>query len=265
MIRHPIKGRTRYIIMVVSIAIIVLGYWWLMHRQKAKNPKDTTIPSLVQFKEGWRIMNEPDLVGNIMLRDNIKATAIRYLWGMGIGIAMAFTIGVFMGCWNEVDSFFSLPVAFFAAIPATAMLSVYMAFFHDIENRLVAIVALGIFPLLAKSISISARKDVTEQRVFKAYTLGAGHFEVVKDVVFLQILPRMLDGVRLSLGPGMVFLIAGEALFVDEGLGYVLRIQARNLNMNVVYIFLVILGITFILADYSLKMLRRWLCPWFGD
>lgn len=265
MIRHSIKNRTRYLMIALSIAVVVGGYLYIEHRQKARNPKDTTIPSLAQLMDGWKIINEPDLAGNMMFRDDVKATATRYLVGLAIGVSLAFGIGIFMGCWNEIDSFFSLPIAFFAAIPATAMLSVYMVLFQDIEARLIAIVALGVFPILAKTISMSARKDVTEQRVFKAYTLGAGHIEVVKDVVFRQIFPRMIDALRLSLGPAMVFLIAAEALFADVGFGYRLRIQARNLNMNVVFIYLAMLGISFILTDWLLKLKRRWLCPWFGD
>jgi NitT/TauT family transport system permease protein len=63
----------------------------------------------------------------------------------------------------------------------------------------------------------------------------------------------------------MVFLIAAEWSASDIGFGYRLRMQSRLLNMNVVYSYLIMLGIFGWLADYGLVRLRRWLCPWFGE
>ncbi len=39
----------------------------------------------------------------------------------------------------------------------------------------------------------------------------------------------------------------------------------RILNMNVVYIYLIILGASGLLMDWGLTLLRRKLCPWFGE
>ena len=63
----------------------------------------------------------------------------------------------------------------------------------------------------------------------------------------------------------MVFLIAAEMLFASEGFGYTIRQQSRLVNMNVVYIYLAILGLSGLLFDWILVRLRRWLCPWFGE
>ena len=250
---------------MLSIATVIGAYAWLCHRQKESNPKDTTIPSYAQLAEGWETINERQLDGSIMLRDDLYATSGRYLAGMALGCSLALLVGMGMGCSNHVGACFNWPISFFAAIPATAMVSVYMVLFQDQESRLVAIVSLGVFPNLAKAISLAAQKDVPHHAVYKAYTLGASHFEVIYYVVFKQILPRVIDAVRLALGPGIVFLIASEALFCDVGFGYRLRIQSRNLNINIVFIYLAVLGVTFILADLLMRIKRRWLCPWFED
>jgi NitT/TauT family transport system permease protein len=56
--------------------------------------------------------------------------------------------------------------------------------------------------------------------VVKAYTLGATTTEVALKVILPQIVPRILDSIRLTVGPAWVFLIAAEAISSDSGLGY---------------------------------------------
>ena len=63
----------------------------------------------------------------------------------------------------------------------------------------------------------------------------------------------------------MVFLIAAEYMLADEGFGYRLRMQSRLVNMNIVYLYLALLGVAGFAFDWILTRLRRWLCPWFGD
>ena len=118
------------------------------------------------------------------------------------------------------------------------MLAVYFVVFGMEAKLFVAMIALGIFPTLAQGIYQAAKKDVSDHAVFKAYTLGASQLEVIWNVVFQQVLPRIIENVRLQIGPAMVFLIAAEWLIADTGFGYRLRIQSRLLHMNVVYIYL---------------------------
>ncbi len=57
-----------------------------------------------------------------------------------------------------------------------------------------------------------------------------------------SILPRVLENLRLQIGPAMVFLIAAEWSFAGEGMGYTIKQQSKLQNMHVVYIYLAILG-----------------------
>jgi ABC-type nitrate/sulfonate/bicarbonate transport system permease component len=126
-------------------------------------------------------------------------------------------------------------------------------------------IALGIAPALAQTVHQAAKKDVSDHAIFKAYTLGASHVEAIWNVICRQILPRVIENVRLQVGAAMVFLIAAEMLVADVGFGYRLRLQGRLLNMNVVYSYLIVLGTAGLLIDWSLSTLRRRLCPWFGE
>ncbi len=208
------------------------------------------------------------------------ASLVRLTLGMLVGVALSFLVGIAMGCFTTAEAFLLPPVSFLAKIPPTAMLAVYFVIFGIQEIRLelfailgplrieplfVAMIALGIFPTLAQAIFQAARKDVTEHAIYKAYTLGASQFEVIWKVVIRQILPRIIENVRLQIGPAMVFLIAAEWALAHIGFGYRLRMESRLTNMNVVYTYLVVLGIAGLVLDWMLSAMRRWLCPWFGE
>ncbi len=127
-------------------------------------------------------------------------------------------------------------------------------------------VGFSVFFTLAQSIYQAAKKDVSDHSVYKAYSLGASSGEVIYEVLWKQIVPRVIEAVRLQIGPAMVILIAAEyAVGGDAGMGYRIRLQQRILHMDVVYIYLIILGATGLLLDWALTFLRRKSCPWFGE
>ncbi len=280
MIRQPISTRTHILLGISSICLVVVLYSWLSFRQHQKNPKDTTIPNLSQFVDGWQQILIPDVrdgeaafrVGDlwppssrIWLVHDMGVTYYRLFLGVLVGSLIALAIGMAMGCFAPAEAFFLPPLSLLAKIPPTAMLAVYFVLFGTELKMYVAMIALGIFPTLAQSIYQAAKKDVSQHAIYKAYTLGASHTETIWNVVFRQILPRIIENVRLQIGPAMVFLVAAEWMVGGEGFGYRLKIYSRLQGMNVVYSYLIVLGGTGLLIDWGLSTLRRKLCPWFGE
>jgi NitT/TauT family transport system permease protein len=57
---------------------------------------------------------------------------------------------------------------------------------------------------------------------------------VVYRVILPQVMPRLLDAVRISLGAAWLFLIAAEAIASTDGLGYRIFLVRRYLAMDVI-------------------------------
>ena len=265
MLHRQLRARTKIALAVSSIVLLACIYFYMSHRQHQKNPKDTTIPNVSQIVHGWHKLITPDASGERWLLVDSWATAKRLLLGLLMGSVLALIIGMSMGCFTEAEAFCKLPLSFFAKIPPTAMLAVYFVLVGTQMKMFIAMISLGIFPTLAQSIYAAAKKDVHPTLIDKAYTLGASHMEVIWNVIYKQILPRIIENIRLQIGPAMVFLIAAEWAVADVGFGYRLRIQSRLLNMNVVYTYLAILAGTGFLMDWGLSATRRKLCGWFGE
>lgn len=269
MIRQPISKWLFFTLAAAGIMIAALVYSGLSIRQTRINETQGVLPGVKGFVKGFAEIIEPRGRENnpkpSWLYTDLKATYWRLFLGLGMGTLVSILVGVAMGAYTAAESFFSPVVTFMAKIPPTAMLAVYMVVFGTHLEMYVSLVAFGVFFTMVQSIYQSVKKDVAADHINKAYTLGASELEVILEVIWKQVLPRVIDNLRLHIGPAMVFLIAAEMLFASEGFGYTIRQQSRLINMNVVYIYLTILGLSGILFDWILVHFRRWLCPWFGD
>ncbi|MGE0608291.1 MAG: ABC transporter permease [Pirellulales bacterium] len=290
MIRTPITHRSRIILGVVSLVVLALSYTWLSYRQHQKNPRDTTIPTWTQLWGGVKKICTPDIrkpfvygddtaepaaeptglawlkraITSTMLWQDASATFVRHFSGLAVGVLLSVVVGLAMGCYAPAEAFFLPPLSFLAKVPPTAIMAVFFVVVGLNFQMYVAMIAFGVLPTLAQAIYQAARNDVPEELVFKAYTLGASHVELIWNVIYKQVLPRIIEAVRLQVGPAMVYLIAAEMLVASAGFGYRIRMEQRLTHMDVVYVYLVILGLVGYLMDFSLSWLRKTLCPWFG-
>jgi NitT/TauT family transport system permease protein len=153
-------------------------------------------------------------------------------------------------------------LAFLAKVPPTAALAVFFILVGTDIKMFTAMIAFGVLPTMGQSVYIAAR-DVSDEFLYKAYTLGASNCEVIWNVIARTILPKLLDAIRLAIGPAVVYLIAAEMLCSDVGFGYRIRLQARLLNMNIVYPYLVLLAAFGFAMDYGLRGLQLILCRWY--
>lgn len=261
------KRLPRWLVVVIGVLSIfaLLGvYTWLSHRQHEKNPDDTTIPSWSQLAEGVvHAVEANPRSGERWIVVDSKATATRLFLGLLFGVLGAVLLGIHMGSFSAVEAFFVPPLSLLAKVPPTAALAVFFVMAGTDTKMYVAMIAFGILPTLAQSIYL-AIKEIPEERIYKAQTLDASRAEIVWTIVFPEILPKIIDGIRLQIGPAMVFLIAAEMVVGDVGFGYRIRLQSRLLDMNVVYPYLACLAAFGFGMDLGLRLLQRWLCPWFA-
>ncbi len=262
MIRRSIKKRTRILLGLLSIAALLLGYAWLSYRQHQVQPKDTTIPSWTQLKDGIIKSIRPNArSGERWLLADARATGYRLFLGLFCGVAGSLLIGIHMGCFPKVEALFYPPLSFFAKIPPTAALAMFMVMVELGSPMYAAMITFGILPTMAVAIYLAV-KSFPDELQFKAYTLGASHAEVIWTILFRFVLPKLIETTRLMIGPAMVYLIAAEWILDDVGFGYRIRIQSRLLDMSVVYPYLAFLAAFGYLMDFLLRRMELWLCPW---
>lgn len=266
MIRRPIPRWLAISLGISGVVLLLLAYSALSARQTSKNPNQKVIPGWKTFKQGAYRMVSPqgrrESPKPSMLITDLKATYWRLFLGFSAGVSLSIALGIAMGAYRFIEALLAPVMSFLSKIPPTAMLPIYFVLVGTDQKMFTAMVALGVFFTMSQSIYQAIAGEVKTVAIDKAYTLGASDAEIVYEVIWKQILPSVLDNIRLQIGPAMIFLLAAEMLVGGEGMGFRIRMESRVLDMSVVYIYLAILGFTGLLADYLLLWLRKWLCPW---
>ena len=78
-----------------------------------------------------------------------------------------------------------------------------------------------------------------------------------------QILPRLIDSVRLSLGAAWLFLIAAEAIVSTDGLGYRIFLVRRYLAMDTILPYVVWITFLAFFIDFILRKVSKRAFPWY--
>ena len=76
------------------------------------------------------------------------------------------------------------------------------------------------------------------------------------------MMPRLIEAVRLSLGPAFLFLISAEAIAADVGLGYRIFLVRRYLAMDVILPYVAWITLIAYLMDFALARLARGTFAW---
>ena len=107
--------------------------------------------------------------------------------------------------------------------------------------------------------------ELPHEQMVKAQSLGASSWQIALRVVVPQLLPRLLDALRLSLGPAFLFLISAEAIASESGLGYRIFLVRRYFAMDIILPYVAWITLLAFAIDFSLRLLRRALFPWAGQ
>jgi len=259
--RSPTGGlfapaRHNVVLALLPFILIAAGYLFFSHQRLAENPQDKLLPSLGQMADAVdRIALKPDpQSGDYVLLVDTWASLKRIALGVGFAALAGLLAGLNMGLLPRVRSLFSPFITFVSMVPPLAILPILFISLGVDELSKVALIFLGVFPVIARDLMLTAGQIPREQ-IVKAITLGASQTAVIYRIVLPQILPRLIDNVRLSLGGAWLFLIAAEAIASTEGLGYRIFLVRRYLAMDTIlpYVFwITALGFT---ADWLLRQL----------
>jgi len=278
MLQAPISTGRRALLGALSLLILLGAYTVLSTLKHRENPEDKTIPTWSQLATGIGTITErpeppdPLLAAALgqdldaaprqsMLARDLKATGTRFLLGYGTSVVVGLFLGTLMGSLLSLEALTILPLRLASRIIPTAALAVFFVLAGTDLSMYVAMIVFGTLPAIAIGTSKAIASFPTELR-YKAYTLGASHFEVIWDAFLPVKAPDIIEIIKSNIGPAMVYLLAAELLVANQGFGYTIRVFSRKLDMTVVYPYLLILAFFGFLFDFGLKKTKTGLCPW---
>lgn len=244
--------------------VLLVAYLIASDLRLQENPDDKLLPSLSSFAETVRHYAwEPDRrSGDILLWTDTAASLTRLGWGLLICSIAGLIFGTLLGALPYARAALSPLVGAIALVPPLAVLPILFIVFGLGEVSKVALIVIGILPFLIRDLALRV-EEIPREHIVKALTLGAGTWQVLVRVIVPQVLPRLLQSLRLGLGSAWLFLIAAEAIAADAGLGYRIFLVRRYLAMDVILPYVAWITLLAYLLDYGLRGLSRWAFPWY--
>jgi NitT/TauT family transport system permease protein len=249
---------------ILPFILIMALYQWGSETRKLENPNDKLLPSIGQIYNAVdRLAFTPSKrTGEYLFWQDTSSSLKRLLTGVVCAAVIALILGLITGAIPLMGASFNPLITTLSLIPPMAVLPLLFIVFGLGELSKVMLIIIGITPFLVRDL-YQKTKDIPQEQLVKAQTLGANSFQLITRVLLPQILPRLLDALRLSLGTAWLFLIAAEAIAATDGLGYRIFLVRRYLSMDIILPY--VMWITFLafVLDWILIKTSKKIFPWY--
>jgi NitT/TauT family transport system permease protein len=259
---RPNRGG-RFLLGFFPLAGMALIYLTASAARHAANPLDKILPSpSVMGSTFLRMAFQVDpITGHIPLLVDTQASLLRLGEGLAIATVIALVLGLVLGLLPLIRATFGPLVAAIAVVPPIALLPILFIVMGLGEASKVALIVLGITPFMVRDLAAHVG-GIPEEQMVKAQSLGGSTWQIALRVALPQAMPRLISGLRLSLGPAWVFLISAEAIASDVGLGYRIFLVRRYLAMDIILPYVVWISLLAVGMDLILLWISRKIYPW---
>lgn len=199
-----------------------------------------------------------ELVKDGTLFTDIKVSLYRFFAGYLSAVILAIIIGLLLGwftkIWNIIDPIVQVlrpisPIAWFPFI-------VLLFGIGDLPAIVIIFIS-AFFPVLLSTVSAVKKVDPTYLKVAQNFGIKQPH--LLFKIIFPASFPFIANGLHLALGAAWVFLVAGEMVGAQTGLGYLI-IDARNsLRSDLLLAGIIFIGILGLLLDRGIHLFERWM------
>ena len=168
---------------------------------------------------------------------------------------LGLVLGTPIGFIPQLRAAFDPVLAAISLVPPLAVLPILFILFGLGEVSKIVLIVFGVAPCLMRDVVL--RIDaIPREQIIKAQTLGGSTWQMMTHVILPQILPGLINAVRLQLGATWLFVTA------EGGLGYRVFLVRRYLAMDVILPYVIWITLLAFLIDLALRKLSARLFPW---
>jgi NitT/TauT family transport system permease protein len=250
---------------LLPFLLIIVVYVSASNARLANNANDKLLPSVEKCVESMNKLafEKSKRSGEYILLNDTLSSLKRLALGVAISAIFALVLGILIGTIPYATAGISPLIWLFSLIPTMALLPILFIVFGLGEVSKVVLIIFGVAPIMTREI-YQRVKEIPSEQIIKVQTLGANTWQIITRVIIPQVLPRLVDAIRITLGTAWIFLISAEAIAATEGLGYRIFLVRRYLAMDVILPYVLWITLLAFLIDFLLKTLNKKIFPWFG-
>ncbi|EXM40442.1 ABC transporter permease [Ruminococcus albus] len=197
-----------------------------------------------------------ELIENGKLFENIRTSMYRFVTGYFSSVIVAVVLGLILGRVPKLFQYINPAVQLLRPISPTAWMPFIVLLFGigDVPAIVIIFIA-AFFPVLLSTVSAVGNIDPVYLKVSKNF--GIRQPALTWKVIFPAAFPQIANGIHLALGTAWIFLVAGEMVGAQSGLGYQIIDARNNIRADILLATILVIGIIGILLDGLLKLIEK--------
>jgi NitT/TauT family transport system permease protein len=253
----------RWFYYLLPFVFVLVAYHVASTIYLESNPGGKIIPSFSMMgKRMWDLGFSLDSrTHTYLLWADTAASLARFMAGLLLAAAVGLLFGINIAIFPALEFLLLPEIITLSFVPMLAVLPVLLMVVGIGEEAKIVLIFLGLVFFITRDI-YGATKEIPQELLVKARTLGASELALVYRVVLPMIMPRLFETVRQSLGPAWLYLIAGEGIAASEGLGYRIYLVRRTSDFTAAIPYVLWITLLAFAIYYLVMGAERHLYPW---
>ncbi len=185
----------------------------------------------------------------------------RIVAGVFLAIMVGVPIGLCMGYFSLCDRFLAPLVYLTYPIPKIALLPILMLIcgLGEISKILM------IFLIIVFQVIVAVRdgiKGIPKETYYPLYSLGAGFWDICREILISASLPKFLTSVRVAMATSISVLFFTETFGTEYGMGYFIMDAWLRVNYLEMYSGIVVLSLIGLFLFGVIDVIEKKICHW---
>ncbi|CCU78095.1 taurine transport system permease protein tauC [Halanaerobium saccharolyticum subsp. saccharolyticum DSM 6643] len=253
------KSKTERALTFLTWASIFI-LWYVITKLGIFTP--TLLPGPVRVWRAFLRILENGYNG-VPLWVHLGASFKRLFVALFFAIFSAVPLGLLSGYFNKIEAVIDSVVEFYRPLPPLAYYTLLVLWFGiDDTSKQILLFLAAFAPIYIAC--VSAVRKLNQDFVLSAKSLGAAQKDVFFKIVLPASLPEIFTGIRTAFGVAYTTLVSSEMVAATSGIGWMVLDASNFLKSDVIFVGIIIMGITGVIIDAGLRFLERKIIFWKG-
>ena len=190
------------------------------------------------------------------LTADVSISIYRITLGFLISTVLALPVGVLIGCYRVWEAAIEPFVDFIRYMPVVAFVPLTILWTGTGDSQKFLIIFIGTF-FQQVLLVMDNVKSVPREFINLGRTLQMPEWRILQRIVLPSSMPAIWDSMRISLGWAWTWLVVAELVAATSGLGYRITTAQRFFQTDLIFGYLLILGILGLTTDQIMKYAGR--------
>ncbi|MGO2083458.1 ABC transporter permease [Vagococcus sp.] len=240
--------------LVIILAWFLATHFKLISSQLVPSPLEVVRTFISILKEGY---NGTTFWGHAGI------SLYRLVISSSLALITAIPLGLLSGYFPKFRAIIDSVVQFYRPLPPLAYYTLLILWLGIDESSKVTLLFLAAFAPIYLA-CVSAVGKINPDFIHNAESLGASKQAVFLTVVLPSCLPEIFTGLRTAVGVAYTTLVSAEMIAATSGIGWMVIDASRYLKSDVMFVGIIIMGLTGLAIDFVLRKLEEKIVFWKG-